>query len=153
MYEIIARSKVLKLDKYDIIYDYESSESMEFFTKSHFDKYNKDSEIFIIIHENKLLGVFTLKDDMFKLNDNKYDCVKIDYFYICKKYRTYGLGTLVLTDILWIVKRFRTKTNYILADSLVDSCMFYLKKGFDYYKSRKSEDGQFNIITMYKKIR
>ena len=153
MYEIIARSKVLKLDKYDIIYDYESSESMEFFTKSHFDKYNKDSEIFIIIHENKLLGVFTLKDDIFKLNDNKYDCVKIDYFYIYKKYRTYGLGTLILTDILWIVKRFRTKTNYILADSLVDSCMFYLKKGFDYYKSSKSEDGQFNIITMYKKIR
>jgi len=87
------------------------------------------------------------------LKDNVQPCVKIDYFYICKKYRTYGLGTLILNDILWVVKRFRTHVKYVLADSLIDSCMFYLKKGFDYYASRKSDDGDYNIITLYKKIR
>ncbi|RAP54842.1 MAG: hypothetical protein BZ137_00075 [Methanosphaera sp. rholeuAM130] len=153
MYEIIARSKVLKIEQYDVIYKYECSESIDFFNEDLFNKYNKNNEIFIIIYENKLLGVFTLRDDNFILNDTEYSCVKIDYFYVCKKYRTYGLGTLILTDIIWIVKRFRKGTNYILADSLVESCMFYLKKGFDYYKSTKSENSEYNIITMYKKIR
>ncbi|MDO5826124.1 MAG: GNAT family N-acetyltransferase [Methanosphaera sp.] len=153
MYEIIARSKVLKIEQYDVIYKYECSESIDFFNEDLFNKYNKNNEIFIIIYKNKLLGVFTLRDDNFILNDTEYACVKIDYFYVCKKYRTYGLGTLILTDIIWIVKRFRKGTNYILADSLVESCMFYLKKGFDYYKSTKSENSEYNIITMYKKIR
>lgn len=153
MYEIIARSKVLKIEQYDVIYKYECSESIDFFNEDLFNKYNKNNEIFIIIYENKLLGVFTLRDDNFILNDTEYACVKIDYFYVCKKYRTYGLGTLILTDIIWIVKRFRKGTNYILADSLVESCMFYLKKGFDYYKSTKSENSEYNIITMYKRIR
>ena len=153
MYEIIARSKVLKIDEYDRIYEFEHSESLDFFTKDSFEFYNKNSEVFLIIYQDKLLGVFTLRDDKFKLDDEDYECVKIDYFYICKSYRTYGLGTLIITDIIWIVRRFRLQCDYILADSLVDSCMFYLKKGFDYYKSRKSTNDEHNIITLYKKIR
>jgi GNAT superfamily N-acetyltransferase len=152
MYEIIARSKVLKINEYAIIHKYDCSESLDFFTEDLFNYYNKDNEIFLIIYQNKLLGVFTLKDSVFSLDNHEYACVKIDYFYICKKYRTYGLATLIIMDILWIVKRFRSNVSYILADSLVDSCMFYLKKGFDYYKTSKSDNTGRNIITMYKKI-
>lgn len=151
MYEKIAKYQVKKLNNYDLMNKFTPLDNEAVFTKNTFNNLIKENDIFLITYKQELMGIFTLKEDSFELSNINLDCIKIDYIYICEEYRYYGLATEIINDIIWVMKNFRLGFEYLLADSLVDSCMFFLNNGFDYYNSKKSKGGK-NIITLYKKI-
>ncbi len=104
---------------------------------------------YLISINNENIGFFSLKKEK---TENNNQALKIICFYICKNYRLKGIGTEILNDIQWCSKSNQQKINYIIADTYVESCMFYLKNGFDFYKINKTKKDKKNIITLYKNI-
>ena len=73
---------------------------------------------------------------------------------IIEKCRNKSIATYVLNDILFTVRHnYLYKIEYIVANSFVDSSMFFLKNGFDFCKINKKLDyKKKNIILLYKHV-
>ncbi|WP_158005565.1 GNAT family N-acetyltransferase [Methanosphaera sp. WGK6] len=110
-------------------------------------------ETYMILCDYDIIGFFTLCIDNYEFVP-KIQCnvLKIICLYIYEPYRLRGIGTEVLNDIIWSIKN--TDCNCVLVNSFVDSAMFFLKNGFDFYKrSYMDYKNKYNIITLYKKLK
>ncbi len=112
---------------------------------------NEEYETYVILYDYEIIGFFTIKEEYQEFNQKKSKILKIECIYIYKMYRYDGLGREIINDILWSIKD--RNISYILANSYVDSCMFFLKNGFDFCQNLKNEKLEKNIIIMYKKIK
>lgn len=117
--------------------------------------YDINSETYMIISEDNIIGFFTLSETVFKdFQNNKYDALKLVCIYIYGEYRNKGVGSAVLYDIQWSMKHnMSIEYEYIIAYSFVDTAMFFISKGFDFYKKNRGLDyNKRNIITLYKHL-
>ena len=75
------------------------------------------------MYNNKLVGFFSLN-----INNN---LIELLCLYVFEECRNKSIATYVLNDILFTVRHnYLYKIEYIVANSFVDSSMFFLKNGF-----------------------
>ena len=99
---------------------------------------------------NKTIGFFSLKE--IKTKDNKL-AIELVCLYILKEYRLKYIATDLLNDITWSINKKRVDYEYILANCFVESIMFFLKNGFDFYQVNKGLNyKERNIVVVYKKL-
>lgn len=103
-------------------------------------------ENYLILFQNKLVGFFSLT-----FNE---EIVELNCLYVFEEYRNKSIATEVINDLIFALKHnYQKNIKYIVANTFVESAMFYLKKGFDFCKINKKIDyKKKNIILMYKKI-
>ncbi|MBE6486386.1 MAG: GNAT family N-acetyltransferase [Methanosphaera stadtmanae] len=101
---------------------------------------------YFILYHNKLVGFFTLKI--------KKNLIELSCLYIFEECRNKYVATYVLNDIIFTVRHnLLYNVEYIVANSFVESSMFFLKNGFDFCKLNKKLDyKKKNIILLYKRI-
>ncbi len=106
----------------------------------------KSDENYLIIKKEELIGFFFLNIER--------DFIDITSIYIFEEYRNKSIATQVINDIIFVARHnINRDINYIKANSFVESAMFFLKKGFDFYKiNEKIDYKKKNVIIMYKKI-
>ena len=111
---------------------------------------NKTETYILITKTNKAVGFFSVKET--KTNNNKL-AIELVCLYILKEYRLNYIATDLLNDITRSIKQNKPDYEYFLANSYVESVMFFLKNGFDFYHVDKGlKHKERNIIVMYKKI-
>lgn len=108
--------------------------------------FSKKTINYFIMYNNKLVGFFSLN-----INNN---FIELLCLYVFEECRNKSIATYVLNDILFTVRHnFLYKIEYIVANSFVDSSMFFLKNGFDFCKINKKLDyKKKNIILLYKHV-
>lgn len=149
MYKKITNYKKIKLENYEQYRKYEKDENI--LTEELYIEISKENTIFIIISKkNVLLGFFTIKEDSFKLNRKENECIKIDYIYIFEKYRNQMLATSILKDVQELIKEFRQTIDYLLVDTPIIYSMFYLDRGFKFYRAKKGM--HHNQVTLFKEV-
>ncbi|MBE6493371.1 MAG: GNAT family N-acetyltransferase [Methanosphaera stadtmanae] len=112
---------------------------------------NKTDTYLIISKTNKAIGFFSIKET--KIYNNKL-AIELICLYILKEYRLKYIATDLLNDIKRSIKQNNNDYEYFLANSYVESAMFFLKNGFDFYHVDKGlNHKERNIILMYKKIK
>lgn len=148
MSEKIINHRKIRLKNYIQYQQYQKDENI--LSEEEFNNINRDNTIFLLTNKDKLYGLFTLKEDTFRLNSRENECIKINYLYILKKYRLHNLATNTLNDVEELVKRFRPTINYILIDTPIIYSMFYLDRGYNFYRAKKSV--KHNQVTLYKKV-
>ena len=112
---------------------------------------NKTDTYLIISKTNKAIGFFSIKET--KTYNNKL-AIELVCLYILKEYRLKYIATDLLNDIKRSIKQNNNDYEYFLANSYVESAMFFLKNGFDFYHVDKGlNHKERNIILMYKKIK
>lgn len=101
---------------------------------------------YFILYNNKLVGFFSLKI--------KKNFIELLCLYIFEECRNKSIATYVLNDIIFTVRHnLFCNVEYIVANSFVESSMFFLKNGFDFCKINKKLDyKKKNIILLYKHI-
>ena len=126
------------------------------FQKNKFDKILNEEEFekffsrkslnYFIMYENKLVGFFSL--------NIKNNLIELSCLYVIEECRNRSIATYVLNDIIFTVRHnLLCNVKYIVANSFVDSSMFFLKNGFDFCKINKKLDyRKKNIILFYKHI-
>lgn len=108
--------------------------------------FSKKTINYFIMYNNKLVGFFSLN-----INNN---FIELLCLYVFEECRNKSIATYVLNDILFTVRHnYLYKIEYIVANSFVDSSMFFLKNGFDFCKINKKLDyKKKNIILLYKHV-
>jgi N-acetylglutamate synthase-like GNAT family acetyltransferase len=106
----------------------------------------EDTLNYFILYNHKLIGFFALKI--------KKKVIELLCLYIFEECRNKSIATYVLNDIIFTVRHNMVcNVEYIVANSFVESSMFFLKNGFDFCKINKKLDyKKKNIILMYKHI-
>lgn len=115
----------------------------------------KSNVTYLIINNETLLGFFTIKKSrLVNIKKERFNALKIVCIYIYKQYRNKGIGTKVLRDIQLSLRHdSKKKYEYILVNSYVDVVMFFISKGFDFYKNNRNLDyHKKNVIILYKKV-
>jgi len=104
------------------------------FNQKEYNKFfSEDSLNYFILYNDVLIGFFSLN-----INNN---LVELLCLYVFKEFRNNSLATYVLNDIVYAARRNASdKLEYIVANSFVDSSMFFLKNGFDFCKINKKLD-------------
>ena len=148
MSEKIITYRKIRLKNYRQYQQYNKDENI--LSEEEFNNINVDNAIFLIANKERLYGLFTLKEDSFRLNAKENECIKVNYLYIFKKYRLHNLATNILNDVEEFVKMFRYNTNYILIDTPIVYSMFYLDRGYNFYRAKKSV--KHNQVTLFKKV-
>ena len=86
--------------------------------------------------------------DNYKIKSLKLVCI-----YIYKDYRSHGIASSVLKDIIVSIRRDRPQYKYLIVNSFIDTIPFFINKGFDFYKkSTILNFNKRNVILLYKKI-
>ena len=107
---------------------------------------NQEDRIYLIFYQNKLVGFFS-----FNLCDEK--IVKIGSIFIEKEYRLKGLGRDLLNDITYLARNHKNNYKYIIANSFVESVLFFFKNGYEFCrKNDKIENTEKTVLVMFKKI-
>ena len=112
------------------------------------------SETYIIVYNYDIIGFFTIKVSAFEDMDNfKIKSLKLVCIYIYKDYRSHGIASSVLKDIIVSIRRDRPQYKYLIVNSFIDTIPFFINKGFDFYKkSTILNFNKRNVILLYKKI-
>lgn len=146
--------KITRNWEYDLIQTKNKS-LKELLTKEVSDKINDDEvETYMLICDYKIIGFFSLKHCNYEIfPKNKCNVLRILCLYVYEQYRLKGVGTEILNDIIWSLKHnLDYEYEYIVSNSFVNSSLFFLKNGFDFYRNNKLCYNKRNIIEMYKKL-
>ena len=122
-------------------------------------------------HNNETIWFFSLLSDIIKLKDidNKYDlpynicpAVKIDRLAINKKYNSLGLGTMLLDNTYYQIKRISNilGIRFITVDAYCNVRGFYYKNKFNHLKVHNekklrcaAERNPYLTIPLYKDLK
>lgn len=148
MYRKINNYRKIKLENYRQYQQYKKDKDI--LSKEEYKRIKDENMIFLITYKEKLYGIFTLREDEFRLNHRDNQCIKIDYLYIFEKYRSHNLATSILNDVEEVVKNFRFNMDYILVDTPIIYSMFYLDRGFKFYRAKKGI--RHNQVTLFKEV-
>ena len=137
----------LKYEKNNNLTQYQKNKTNVWFNKNIYAEIiNQEDRIYLIFYQNKLVGFFS-----FNLCDEK--IVKIGSIFIEKEYRLKGLGRDLLNDITYLARSHKNNYKYIIANSFVESVLFFFKNGYEFCrKNDKIENTEKTVLVMFKKI-
>lgn len=104
----------------------------------------KNNYTYLVNYKEEIIGFFS-----FKITKTK---IKIICIYIIEEYRQMGIATSIINNILYATTKNGYEIKYMTANTFIESCMFFFKKGFDLCKVGKKDPNKRNIVLMYKKI-
>ncbi|MCD7781624.1 MAG: GNAT family N-acetyltransferase [Methanosphaera sp.] len=123
-------------------------------TKEYISNVNLDDHnTYKIYYENKCCGFFTIKRNNTKLfDDDESDIIELVLIYIRKSYQCCGVASKLINDLINTMKMDNDhRYEYIIANSSIESVLFFIKNGFDFYEKHHKSRLDKSIIIMYKK--
>lgn len=126
---------------------------------------------YLAMYKNEIVGFFSLLADKIELNDieNEFDlpystcpAIKIGRFAVNKKYNSLGLGTVLLDNLCYQIKRISEihGVRFITVDAYCNVRGFYYKNEFNHLKihnknklMRTSERNPNLTIPLYKDLK
>lgn len=96
------------------------------------DKHVKDSEIFVLEKQNKIMGVYVLQS----IDERN---IEIKYIAVDQKFQGQGIGTFLLKDAIFKAKKRRLETIIIgTGDCGIKQINLYQKVGFEIFDVKKN---------------
>lgn len=148
-------------------------EDMDEFLKN--DALNQQNEnlsvTYLVRHDDEIVGFFSLLSDKIELKDieDEYDlpysicpAMKIGRFAVNEKYRSSGLGTVLLDNICYQIKKISKihGIRFITVDAYCNVRKFYYKNEFKHFKVknkkkliRTAERNEKTTIGLYKDLK
>jgi GNAT superfamily N-acetyltransferase len=126
---------------------------------------------YFAMYDDEIVGFFSLLEDIIQLKDieNEYDlpystcpAIKIGRFAVNEKYNSLGLGTVLLDNVCYQIKRISEihGVRFITVDAYCNVRGFYYKNEFNHLKIhdkkkliRKAERNPYLTIPLYKDLK